>query len=241
MAAFPYHQPQFLLANSPREMWSCDLPSANAPPEVPAATGAKALESRISSLDTANLDLSSPLVVDSTSAEGVPQMERHLEKTKNRDAISLSSDQSKEVAVGYRSMVRREKISQRMKLLQSLVPGCDKVTLTTPNEAHTSSSSSSSSRTLLVVHDDKITGKAQVLDEITNYVRSLQYQVEFLSMRLALLNPTLHDLDEECSGGLLEQQLQETWNMCNILYSKQVRFNDETSTTKHPMADNSPH
>ncbi|CAL9112974.1 unnamed protein product [Musa acuminata var. zebrina] len=220
-------------------MWSCYLPSANAAPEVPAATGAKALESRISSLDTANLDLSSPLVVDSTSAEGVPQMERHLEKTKNRDAISLSSDQSKEVAVGYRSMdpkkrkcrrqkkeeakmipqpptgyihvrarrgqatdshsiaerVRREKISQRMKLLQSLVPGCD-----------------------------KITGKAQVLDEITNYVRSLQYQVEFLSMRLALLNPTLHDLDEECSGGLLEQQMQVNYKqqLLHFLYCRTV-------------------
>ncbi|CAD5163665.1 unnamed protein product [Musa acuminata subsp. malaccensis] len=91
--------------------------------------------------------------------------------------------------------VRREKISQRMKLLQSLVPGCD-----------------------------KITGKAQVLDEITNYVRSLQYQVEFLSMRLALLNPTLHDLDEECSGGLLEQQLQVNYKqqLLHFLYCRTV-------------------
>nr|QDL88365.1 transcription factor bHLH78-like isoform X3 [Cymbidium ensifolium] len=58
--------------------------------------------------------------------------------------------------------VRREKISQRMKVLQDLVPGCN-----------------------------KITGKAVMLDEIINYVQSLQRQVEFLSMKLATLNPRL--------------------------------------------------
>ncbi|KAJ8485002.1 hypothetical protein OPV22_017487 [Ensete ventricosum] len=58
--------------------------------------------------------------------------------------------------------VRREKISQRMKLLQELVPGCSKVT-----------------------------GKALMLDEIINYVQSLQQQVEFLSMKLATVNPRL--------------------------------------------------
>ncbi|RWV99696.1 hypothetical protein GW17_00037391 [Ensete ventricosum] len=47
-----------------------------------------------------------------------------------------------------------------MKLLQDLVPGCSKVT-----------------------------GKAVMLDEIINYVQSLQQQVEFLSMKLAALNP----------------------------------------------------
>ncbi|KAL3342528.1 hypothetical protein AABB24_026522 [Solanum stoloniferum] len=60
--------------------------------------------------------------------------------------------------------VRREKISERMKILQSLVPGCDKVT-----------------------------GKALMLDEIINYVQSLQNQVEFLSMKLTSLNPMYYD------------------------------------------------
>ncbi|KAB1998936.1 hypothetical protein ES319_D12G125000v1 [Gossypium barbadense] len=45
--------------------------------------------------------------------------------------------------------VRREKISERMKYLQDLVPGCN-----------------------------KITGKAGMLDEIINYVQSLQRKVE---------------------------------------------------------------
>lgn len=54
---------------------------------------------------------------------------------------------------------RREKISGRMKILQDLVPGCN-----------------------------KIIGKALVLDEIINYVQSLQHQVEFLSMKLEAVN-----------------------------------------------------
>ncbi|XP_047311150.1 transcription factor bHLH62-like [Impatiens glandulifera] len=61
--------------------------------------------------------------------------------------------------------VRREKISERMKLLQDLVPGCNKVT-----------------------------GKAVMLDEIISYVQQLQQQVEFLSMKLASVNPTLEGL-----------------------------------------------
>lgn len=54
---------------------------------------------------------------------------------------------------------RREKISERMKMLQDLVPGCNKVV-----------------------------GKASVLDEIINYVQALQRQVEFLSMKLEAVN-----------------------------------------------------
>ncbi|CAK7322915.1 unnamed protein product [Dovyalis caffra] len=54
---------------------------------------------------------------------------------------------------------RREKISERMKILQDLVPGCNKVI-----------------------------GKAIVLDEIINYIQSLQRQVEFLSMKLEAVN-----------------------------------------------------
>ncbi|KAL6867423.1 hypothetical protein ACP4OV_015447 [Aristida adscensionis] len=58
---------------------------------------------------------------------------------------------------------RREKINERMKLLQDLVPGCN-----------------------------KITGKAMMLDEIINYVQSLQRQVEFLSMKLSAISPELN-------------------------------------------------
>ncbi|KAI4329900.1 hypothetical protein MLD38_028233 [Melastoma candidum] len=59
--------------------------------------------------------------------------------------------------------VRREKISERMKMLQDLVPSCSKVT-----------------------------GKALMLDEIINYVQSLQRQVEFLSMKLASVDTNMN-------------------------------------------------
>ncbi|KAI7981177.1 Transcription factor bHLH137 [Camellia lanceoleosa] len=62
--------------------------------------------------------------------------------------------------------VRREKISERMRLLQSLVPGCD-----------------------------KMTGKALILEEIINYVQCLQNQVQFLVMKLADVYPMFNYLD----------------------------------------------
>ncbi|KAJ1277393.1 hypothetical protein BS78_04G000700 [Paspalum vaginatum] len=51
-------------------------------------------------------------------------------------------------------MVRGERINERMQYLQWLVPGCSKVT-----------------------------GKASMLDEIINYVKSVEKKVEFLSIK----------------------------------------------------------
>ncbi|KAI5082175.1 hypothetical protein GOP47_0001918 [Adiantum capillus-veneris] len=79
--------------------------------------------------------------------------------------------------------VRREKISERMRFLQDLVPGCS-----------------------------KITGKALILDEIINYVQSLQNQVEFLAMRLAAaIHPKLeyaslsNSTEEEIASPFVEE------------------------------------
>ncbi|KAI3851180.1 hypothetical protein MKX03_007245 [Papaver bracteatum] len=75
--------------------------------------------------------------------------------------------------------VRREKISERLKMLQSLVPGCDKVN-----------------------------SKAHMLDEIINYVQSLQVQVEMLSMKLAYMNPVLYDFGMDLADGFFCHELQ---------------------------------
>ncbi|XP_050225855.1 basic helix-loop-helix protein 80 [Mercurialis annua] len=102
--------------------------------------------------------------------------------------------------------VRREKISERMKILQRLVPGCDKVT-----------------------------GKALMLDEIINYVQSLQNQVEFLSMKLASVNPMFYDfgvdLDSlmvrpEGLSNLASQHMQQC--------TPPTAFADATTTTTTP-------
>lgn len=82
--------------------------------------------------------------------------------------------------------VRREKISERMKFLQDLVPGCNKVT-----------------------------GKALMLDEIINYVQSLQRQVEFLSMKLATVNPRL---DFNVEQTLTKDLLQSRESLSQAMY-----------------------
>ncbi|XP_073020333.1 transcription factor BHLH089-like [Primulina eburnea] len=78
---------------------------------------------------------------------------------------------------------RREKISERMKLLQDLVPGCNKVI-----------------------------GKALVLDEIINYIQSLQRQVEFLSMKLEAVNSRV-GIDGSYPSKDFSQQTFETPGM----------------------------
>ncbi|KAJ8638248.1 hypothetical protein MRB53_012515 [Persea americana] len=111
--------------------------------------------------------------------------------TKQAKDLSQNSDSSKDGYIHVRARrgqatnshslaerVRREKISERMKFLQDLVPGCN-----------------------------KITGKAVMLDEIINYVQSLQRQVEFLSMKLATVNPELNfDIERILSKDILHSQ-----------------------------------
>ena len=62
-----------------------------------------------------------------------------------------------------------------MKLLQDLVPGCNKVT--SPLFGVSNFSKTPVVHTLQISFE-QITGKAIMLDEIINYVQSLQRQVE---------------------------------------------------------------
>ncbi|CAJ2635048.1 unnamed protein product [Trifolium pratense] len=106
--------------------------------------------------------------------------------------------------------VRREKISERMKLLQDLVPGCNKVT-----------------------------GKALMLDEIINYVQSLQRQVEFLSMKLSSVN-TRMDLSIESlvlskdifqSNNSLQNSIFQLDSSSPSFYGQQPQQNQTIATT----------
>ncbi|WZZ05281.1 hypothetical protein YC2023_091202 [Brassica napus] len=89
---------------------------------------------------------------------------------------------------------RREKINARMKLLQELVPGCDKVLVDQsvfwgPSFVDNWEKKVAMEGEEGKVYDLQIQGTALVLDEIINHVQSLQRQVEMLSMRLASVNP----------------------------------------------------
>ncbi|KAD2806119.1 hypothetical protein E3N88_39496 [Mikania micrantha] len=105
--------------------------------------------------------------------------------------------------------VRREKISERMKLLQAIVPGCDKVT-----------------------------GKALMLDEIINYVQSLQNQVEFLSMKLASVNPMLYDFGLDLDAFMLKPDENMSSLALPIMQSVQQCSLDDGGAPFAPSNDN---
>ncbi|KAJ3674058.1 hypothetical protein LUZ60_006050 [Juncus effusus] len=105
------------------------------------------------------------------------QSEKRAEKEDNFVHIRAKRGQATN-SHSLAERVRREKISERMRLLQELVPGCN-----------------------------KITGKAMMLDEIINYVQSLQCQVEFLSMKLSAICPQMNfDLEEILAKNMICQQ-----------------------------------
>ncbi|KAL2326966.1 hypothetical protein Fmac_020393 [Flemingia macrophylla] len=91
-------------------------------------------------------------VADESSGDGekLPYVHVRVRRGQATDSHSLAE------------RARREKINARMKLLQELVPGCN-----------------------------KISGTALVLDKIINHVQSLQHEVEILSMKLAAVNPVV--------------------------------------------------
>ncbi|XP_061988643.1 transcription factor BEE 3 [Rosa rugosa] len=72
--------------------------------------------------------------------------------------------------------VRRGKINERLRCLQDIVPGCSKTM-----------------------------GMAVMLDEIINYVQSLQNQVEFLSMKLTAAS-SFHDFNSETEDAMETMQ-----------------------------------
>ncbi|CAA7047464.1 unnamed protein product [Microthlaspi erraticum] len=98
-----------------------------------------------------------------TESAGTDQKKQQLmESTKDYIHVRARRGQATD-SHSLAERARREKISERMKILQDLVPGCNKVI-----------------------------GKALVLDEIINYIQSLQRQVEFLSMKLEAVNSRMN-------------------------------------------------
>ncbi|CAA3003704.1 transcription factor bHLH137-like [Olea europaea subsp. europaea] len=96
---------------------------------------------------------------------------------------------------------RRERITEKMKLLQALVPGCEKVT-----------------------------GKALMLDEIINYVQSLQNQIEFLSMKLASTNPMFYDFGMDLESFMVRPNQNLLGLQCSPT---------QTAANDYPLPDNS--
>ncbi|KAH7516796.1 hypothetical protein FEM48_Zijuj10G0172700 [Ziziphus jujuba var. spinosa] len=160
-----------------------------------------------------------------STTEGMRKLKTTSEaKKKQNEGAAADDDRIQEAPTGFvrvrarrgqatdshslAERARREKISVRMKLLQSLVPGCD-----------------------------KITGKAHILDEIINYVQSLQKQVECLAAKLASVDPMLsHDFK---LGPLITGTLTDDQGQC-CLEPPLCGLQESSSTQFRCFADNAP-
>ncbi|XP_075524125.1 transcription factor BEE 3-like [Primulina tabacum] len=90
------------------------------------------------------------------------------EKEKPREVVHVRAKRGQATdSHSLAERVRREKINERLRCLQDIVPGCYKTM-----------------------------GMAVMLDEIINYVQSLQNQVEFLSMKLNVAS-TVYDFNSD--------------------------------------------
>nr|AKN09636.1 basic helix-loop-helix transcription factor [Salvia miltiorrhiza] len=118
---------------------------------------------------------------EGNSGKGAAAVERRskLDELPKQDYIHVRARRGQATdSHSLAERARREKISERMKILQDLVPGCNKVI-----------------------------GKALVLDEIINYIQSLQRQVEFLSMKLETVN-SRGEIDEYPSKDFAQQTFE---------------------------------
>ncbi|KAK1363089.1 transcription factor bHLH137 [Heracleum sosnowskyi] len=96
--------------------------------------------------------------------------------------------------------VRREKISERMKLLQALVPGCDKAM-----------------------------SKALMLDQIINYVQFLQYQVEFLSLKIASVDAMFYDYGMNVDEFIVKTEAQNQGTTTSLEADVQQQNNTQAT------------
>ncbi|CAG7904543.1 hypothetical protein IGI04_028789 [Brassica rapa subsp. trilocularis] len=96
---------------------------------------------------------------------------KNIEDKKEREVVHVRAKRGQATdSHSLAERVRRGKINERLKCLQDIVPGCYKAM-----------------------------GMATMLDEIINYVQSLQNQVEFLSMKLTAAS-SYYDFNSEADA-----------------------------------------
>lgn len=133
---------------------------------------------------------SSPQVSDSgTRSKNSVEKGKKLKRSEKKEAEVVHVRAKRGQATDSHSLaerVRREKINERLRCLQDIVPGCYKTM-----------------------------GMAVMLDEIINYVQSLQNQVEFLSMKLTAAS-TFYDFNSEAADALETMQRAKAFEASNI-------------------------
>ncbi|GER51514.1 basic helix-loop-helix (bHLH) DNA-bindingsuperfamily protein, partial [Striga asiatica] len=144
---------------------------------------------------------------DGSGSRKMKEEENKKESDKNAKQTSKPAEQPKQDYIHVRARrgqatdshslaerARREKISERMKILQDLVPSCNKIRLL---------------HLALRVFPSQVIGKALVLDEIINYIQSLQRQVEqpFEAPDIAFGSQTAREYDRGSSPDWLHMQI----------------------------------
>ncbi|KAM3276614.1 hypothetical protein ACQJBY_044807 [Aegilops geniculata] len=170
----------FLLCHGNPEDAAASLEGSSGVLDTPLVASASVEKKRKPKEDTASLNSAhSKETKESTRKRGAKKQGKEMDEEEEEPKGYIHVRARRGQATDSHSLserVRRERISERMRMLQSLVPGCDKVT-----------------------------GKALILDEIINYVQSLQNQVEFLSMRIASLSPVVYGFGMESEAAFSDQ------------------------------------
>ncbi|XP_068643777.1 transcription factor BEE 3-like [Aristolochia californica] len=134
-----------------------------------------------------------------SSGKGKKSNEKVVEKPKEVIHVRARRGQATD-SHSLAERVRREKINERMRCLQDLVPGCYKTM-----------------------------GMAVMLDEIINYVQSLQNQVEFLSMKLSAAS-SFYDFNSDTDAMGASQVLSQSSSLHQCLLDQRHMIDMERRT-----------
>ncbi|KFK41823.1 hypothetical protein AALP_AA2G175900 [Arabis alpina] len=119
-------------------------------------------------LSTAQVSINGNILAKNISSSRRGKRSKNREEEKEREVVHVRAKRGQATdSHSLAERVRRGKINERLKCLQDIVPGCYKTM-----------------------------GMATMLDEIINYVQSLQNQVEFLSMKLTAAS-SYYDFNSE--------------------------------------------
>ncbi|XP_010416202.1 PREDICTED: transcription factor BEE 3-like [Camelina sativa] len=122
----------------------------------------------LSSSSAAQVSLNGKLLTKNSSSSKRGKRSKNREEEKEREVVHVRARRGQATdSHSIAERARRGKINERLKCLQDIVPGCYKTM-----------------------------GMATMLDEIINYVQSLQNQVEFLSMKITAAS-SYYDFNSE--------------------------------------------
>ncbi|CAL0330071.1 unnamed protein product [Lupinus luteus] len=148
------------------------------------------------SITKSNHSPQSSMVVDKLeNGEHVTQKVSNMEKKRrNRNGSLLSGSTSKDSGEGRRKKQKKSNDEVKEEEKRKEEKKVDKEVPEQPPKGYIHVRARRGQATDSHSLAERVTGKALVLDEIINYVQSLQNQVEFLSLKLASVNPMFFDL-----------------------------------------------